>query len=244
MTAASRIKEVYVDGYARMDMLRSEDRLLKVLRLAEQLIPKNPGTRVLDVGCGDGVFALELGKILGTKEVFGVDISPNAVSAARNNHVSAEVLDLDEGDLPFELDYFDLVFCGSLIQLVLDPDHLLQELHRALSRTGYLILTFPNICAWVSRLAVILGFHPYYDRVSTKHDLGKMFRPTTRGDSTGFIRLYTLRSFEELAKIYGLKMVKCVGAREAEMAGIAGLVDGVFSQFPSLAPQIICVLVK
>ena len=52
------------------------------------------------------------------------------------------------------------------------------------------------MASWLSRIALLFGYLPYYSRVSTQYDLGKMFGKITSGKSTGFIRLFTLSSFK------------------------------------------------
>ena len=128
---SDNIKDVYAQGYSRTSSM-SEPRLDEVLRLAEKMIPPNPASRVLDIGCGDGAFALKLGTLAGTKQVFGLDISHEAAQTARQFGVTAQALDTDQSDLPYESGYFDLIYCGSLVELVFNPDHLLEEIHRVL----------------------------------------------------------------------------------------------------------------
>jgi len=245
MNKASEIKKIYIDGYARTESFKDNFRLSEVLRLVYQTVPKSP-QRILDVGCGDGVFSVELGRISKAREIFGVDISTNAVKEAINRNIKAKIFDTDEGNLPFDSDYFDFVFCGSLIECVFDPDHLLEELCRVLSRNGHLIITFPNICAWGSRLAVLLGFHPYYDLVSRRYDVGKLCIPVTKykSGSKGFVRLYTPNSFAQLASMYGAKIIKFRGARESTMPAFMSFVDRLLSKIPSFAFQVICLAVK
>lgn len=67
------------------------------------------GRSVADLGCGNGIFAIGA-SILGAKEVFGLDIDPEAVKVARAN---AERLGLnitfDEGDVTEARGKFDTV---------------------------------------------------------------------------------------------------------------------------------------
>ena len=162
------------------------------------------------------------------------------------NGIKASVLDTDQMRLPFENEYFDFIFCGSLIELVLDPDYLLEELYRVLSKRGHLIITFPNLCAWASRIAVFLGFHPFFDLVSRRYEVGKIFIPARKYKdlSKGFIRLYTSRSFKQLAGMYGFKVVKNCGAGESSMPTFLQPIDKLLSKVPSLAFHIISVLKK
>lgn len=239
------IKEIYASGYSKTAWLNNNLRIIEVLSLIDHFIPKNP-ERILDVGCGDGFLSAELGKISGAKQVFGIDISPAAVKDALGYGIKATALDTDEESLPYEDAYFDFIFCGGLIELVLDPDHLLKELYRLLKERGYLIMTFPNLGAWASRIAVLFGYQPYYSIVSRLYDVGKLLIPLSKYEnlSKGFVRLYNLYSFRQLVGKYGFKIVKTRGAGENTIPFFMRFVDMVFSIIPSLSFQVICVLRK
>lgn len=86
------------------------------LRSAEKAILSNlpHGSKILDLGCGSGRFsvgAAELGF-----NVTGVDITPEAIQAAKNrakdsNTPNAYFLVGDMTELPFKDEEFDYVFC-------------------------------------------------------------------------------------------------------------------------------------
>ena len=243
MKKIQSIKQVYNIGYVKGVTTKHDLRLDKVLKILKKMKLKAV-QRILDVGCGDGFFTLKLTQQLKAKETFGIDISAAAVAEALKRNIKASVLDIDESDLPYTSNYFHFIFCGNLIEVVLDPDHLLAELNRVLSPQGYLIITFPNLCAWASRIAVLLGFHPYFDRISRKYDLGKMFRPCTRRDSTGHINLYTLRSFQQLTKIYGFDIIKVYGGYANSLPKAMQIIDKIFCNLPHLAFHIISIMKK
>lgn len=240
MEKSKEIKQIYHNGYAKMSNFKYDFRLFKVMKLAEKFVPSYP-ERILDVGCGDGYFTQELGEKLKAKEIYGIDFSPNAAEEAIRRNIKAQALDIDEADLPFESDYFDFIYCGGLIELVLDPDHLLIELARVLSKDGRLIITFPNLGAWASRIAVLLGFQPYFDLVSRRYEVGKMFIQARKLKklSKGFVRLYTARSFKQLAGMYGLRIIKFYGAGESSMPVLLHFLDRIASRAPSLAFHVI-----
>jgi len=60
---------------------------LKVLSLLE----RNPNARVLDIGCSSGEFTLEVGKAIGTKELYGVDLNKEAVKSARKKRNKSDL---------------------------------------------------------------------------------------------------------------------------------------------------------
>ncbi len=238
-----KVKHVYEKGYASMDKLEGDLRLKKVLDITQNLHMKEV-KNILDIGCGDGYYTLELNNILQAKNIYGIDISAAAVKQAKKNGITAEVLDIDEKDLPYKNNFFDYVYCGSLIELVLNADHLLTEIHRVLKPTGHLVISFPNIAAWASRISLSLGYLPFYSRLSTQYDLGKIDGAIKKGQSTGFIRLFTLHAFKHLAKQYKLRAVSVAGAPEKALPFPLRFIDKIMSKKPSLAFQVICVMQK
>ena len=107
--------------YARTGKL--DTRLKKVIKIFSGYT----FDRILDVGCGDGCFARLLGEASKVKEVYGVEISSEAVELATENGVKAFQLDLQREDFPFQDNYFDAIFCGEIIEHMFDPDRFLMR---------------------------------------------------------------------------------------------------------------------
>jgi methionine biosynthesis protein MetW len=111
-----------------------------------------PGSRVLDVGCGEGGL-LEL--LVREKEVDGrgLEISPEGVSACL-----ARGLAVVQGDADRDLDYFpakafDYVILSQTLQTVLRPRHVLAELLRIADQA---IVSLPNFGYWRVRIDLLL----------------------------------------------------------------------------------------
>lgn len=82
-----------------------------ILRELAELLP--PASRILDVGCGYGRIAVFLGAA--GHAVWGLDVSPAMIEAAKANAAMAE-LDIPFAvgsmtDLPFDAASFDVVLC-------------------------------------------------------------------------------------------------------------------------------------
>lgn len=230
------IKQHYYDGFSMNQSEVTLPRMKKVLEVINQ-INRNNTSRILDMGCGDGTFTQSIMKALNPQQTYGIDISPVASKKASQLEIDSKALDIDNDNLPFENNYFDFIYCGGLIELVCEPDHLLEELHRVLSSDGFLIITHSNICSWGSRLAVLLGYHPFYDRISRRYDLGKMLIPLSKGASTGFIRMYTPRSFKQMMALYNFQVLKTIGAEEPALPGFLRKLDSFLSKYPPIAFQ-------
>ena len=98
--------------------------------------------RIVDVGCGDGILALELSR-RGAQAV-GVDVSEEMVSAARKRAKEGghDVhLDIAQAEaLPFETASFDVVVAVTVLCFVKDAAVALKEMVRVLKPGGRLIV--------------------------------------------------------------------------------------------------------
>jgi len=54
-------------------------------------VPVTPTVKILDVGCGSGIWAKELAEALPTAQVMGVDLSPTVLPGRHPENLSFEV---------------------------------------------------------------------------------------------------------------------------------------------------------
>ncbi len=205
---AMKKAEWYRDWYSRMPSKKEglPDRLNKVLRI----FANHNFHRILDIGCGDGNFSLLLKEASQAEEVYGVDISSKAVELANAAGIKTFQTDIDEEPLPFEKDSFDAIFCGEVIEHLLDPDHLLDEIHRTLKTSGIAIITTPNLAAWYNRIVLLFGFQPYYLDVSYRHCVGRIWG--FGKELGGHLRLFTYRALKELLMLHRFKIIRVIGS--------------------------------
>jgi SAM-dependent methyltransferase len=98
--------------------------------------------RILDLGCGSGEATLRLAAMFpGAETVFGVDLMPELLAAARLRELPAQPsVVFEQGDgfaLRFPDAHFDLVVCRHVTQLVPDAQRLLAEIQRVLKPGGW-----------------------------------------------------------------------------------------------------------
>lgn len=127
------------------------------------------GKRVLDIGCYDGVVGREI--LVHQNEVYGIDISENAIRSAQAKDLDVCIADVDAG-LPFRRQSFDEVIAGEVIEHVSDPDGLIEEIRRVLTSRGYLIVSTPNLASLGRRLLLFLGRNPLVETRSTEETAG------------------------------------------------------------------------
>jgi 2-polyprenyl-3-methyl-5-hydroxy-6-metoxy-1,4-benzoquinol methylase len=105
-------------------------------------LPASEKGKLLDVGCGSGLFMEEMRKVGWI--VNGVEPDPNAVAIAREQFS----LDVRQGllaEADYEPNTFDCVHLAHVIEHVYDPTALLKDCLRVLKPGGLLVVTTPNI---------------------------------------------------------------------------------------------------
>lgn len=151
----------------------------------------SPGSRVLDIGCGDGALMAEL---VSRSEVDarGLEIDAELVErcVARGLSVVQGDADRDLADYPDKT--FDYAILSQTLQTAARPDHMLDQLLRV-GRQAF--VSFPNFAHWRTRAALMFG--------------GRM--PVTRAlpvswYATQNIHHVTIDDFRELAREKGARI--------------------------------------
>jgi trans-aconitate methyltransferase len=119
---------------------------------ALELLAPQPGERILDLGCGDGVLTAKL-QSLGC-DVLGVDASAAQVEAAKKLGVAARTTDGE--NLPFESE-FDAVFSNAALHWMSNnPDAVIAGVHRALRPGGRFVAEMGGVnCVVKIRTALV-----------------------------------------------------------------------------------------
>jgi len=131
----------YVHGYGT----REQERLVEQAehwrhRLITNGTMLEPGTRLLEVGCGVGAVLAVLGQEFPGIILSGVDIEPTQLAFARGHlertGVEATLVEADARALPFADQSFDHVWMMWLLEHVPDPPEVLREARRVLAPGG------------------------------------------------------------------------------------------------------------
>ena len=121
-----------------------------------ELLDAQPGERILDLGCGDGVLTAKL-QSLGC-DVLGVDASAAQVEATRKLGVPARTIDGE--NLPFEGE-FDAVFSNAALHWMRNnPNAVIAGVHKALRPGGRFVAEMGGAhCVQKIRTALIAALN-------------------------------------------------------------------------------------
>lgn len=163
------------------------------LEVIAGLVP--PGSRVLDLGCGDGALLAHLRDTRGCRG-FGIEIDDAQVAACIRRDVKVLQLNLEEGLKLFDDASFDVVLQLETLQHLRNAETMLRETARV-GRIG--IVSFPNFAHWPNRVRVASGRMPV-----TKAMPYEWY-------DTPNIRVGTYADFEVLARKNGLTVLDSFG---------------------------------
>ena len=177
--------------------------VLATMQAIAQLVPM--GSRVLDLGCGDGALLAYLQKNRNCTG-YGIEIDDANVLACVQRGVNVVQLNLDEGLALFDDASFDVVLQIDTLQHLRNAEVMLRETARV-GRLG--IVAFPNFAHWPNRLSILLGRMPVTRRL-----------PYQWYDTPN-IRVGTHADLRELALHNGLKVQDSFGMQEGRIVRFA-----------------------
>lgn len=153
------------------------------------------GSKILDLGCGDGYLFKQLTdekKVTGV----GIEIDQNNVIKTMERGLSVIQADIDKGLKQFGDKTFDFAILNQTLQSTEHPDFVLDEMLRVSKKA---IVAFPNFAYWRVR------FYLFF--------IGKM--PKSKAlpyewYNTPNIHLHTIEDFFEFCKSRGITIIESV----------------------------------
>ena len=169
------------------------------LRAIASLVPS--GSRVLDLGCGDGALLAHLQQERGCTG-YGIEFDDANVLACVRRGVNVLQLNLEDGLAIFEDNSFDVVLQIDTLQHLRNAEVMLRETAR-IGKQG--VVAFPNFAHWPNRLSILQGRMPVTKRL-----------PYQWYDTPN-IRVGTFKDFELLALKNKLNILDSFGLQNGQV---------------------------
>lgn len=177
------------------DALRAKGLLSDYSRIVTLV---EPGSRVLDLGCGNGELLARLIQERGVRGM-GVEIKPEAVVECIHKGLSVFQGNIDEGLADYGDASYDYVILNQTLQVIRHPAFVVEEMLRVGRRA---IVSFPNFAHSHVRWQLLFR--------------GRMPRTTKlpfEWFDTPNIHLVTIRDFEEFCKKRRIRILRKLALR-------------------------------
>ena len=159
-----------------------------------------PGSKVLDLGCGNGTLLRHLQNNKNTTG-YGLELNPDLVAECIDNGVNVIQTNLDKGLNSFDSNSFDYVVLSLTLQAMRNPNRLLEEMLRVGTQG---IVTFPNFAYWKNRFQIALS-----GKMPVSHELPYKWYNTPN------IHLCTINDFESLCEQLGFEIESSVAVHSS-----------------------------
>src|SRR5215831_971962 len=178
----------------------------------ETIIAQIPfGSRVLDLGCGDGRLLAQLRDRHGAS-VQGIELDRRGIIGALRNGVPVVHADLDRGLSGFPDRAFDFAVLSQTLQQVRHPRVILQEMLRVARQS---LVVVPNFGYWRVRLGLLL-----WGRAPVTPSLPYEWYDTP---NLHFMSMYDFRKLVEVVKGRIVKELPMLKGRAVDRAWAANL---------------------
>ncbi len=173
----------------------------KIVRTETHKILKNIHGKILDVGCGNGIFLLKaVADYPEQFSTFGVDMDFAALENAKlvfmdNGQSPDRFIQGNAYHLPFGNDTFDAVFCiNTLVNLapISIIESLIRELHRVCKKGNYIIFDYRN--AHNPAISIMYKMNRLTNSLSTFAYKWKQFKPLVKELNVKLVSLIPLGS--------------------------------------------------
>lgn len=187
-----------------------------------QFVPRGI-KRTLEFGCGQGNFSELLKKNMGV-EAWAIEIDESAAGQAQNKIDRVINADVHEGILQVPDNYFDCIFFLDILEHLLNPYKLLEDVKKKLTPGGKVIVSVPNVRYWsVFRKYIWSGDWEYKEK-------GVM-------DIT-HLRFFTRKSIFKMFISSGYQIDQCVGINKTSRSSFKCFTFLTFGRFSDCAyPQ-------
>ena len=182
------------------------------------LEPSQEEMSLLDCGCDDGEWTLQLGARIGAARLCGIEIVDERRQAALQKGILAKPGDLNE-PFPFGDEQFEIVHANQVIEHLKETDSFIQEIWRTLRPRGYAVICTENLSSWHNIVSLVFGWQPFsLTNVSGKrfqignplaihHDVAPSNPPSWQHS-----RVFAYRGLKEIFAIHGFSIERVEGS--------------------------------
>jgi ubiquinone/menaquinone biosynthesis C-methylase UbiE len=188
--------EVMVRKYNPEDYIFRSNSLVKFVELMrfkkiKDLLQLTNDDHFLDIGCGSGYLLNQAA----CKQGIGVDISDLMVKTAGENcknNGKKFIVQSDAENLPFKNRSFNKIVSTEVIEHILHPKALLEEIVRVSKKNTVIVISIPNekYINWIKNLLFSLRVHKLLFR--------KNYRPSRRMEDEWHLHIFDIKKFKEL----------------------------------------------
>ena len=145
-----------------------------------------PQMRVLDAGCGSGIFSIYLAQK--NCIVTGIDGSEKMIELCKKySHTKNLIISFQQVILPFEnIDNFekqDVILCSSVLEYIIDYEIVIQQFKELLNSNGILIISMPNKDSWYRKIEKYIfkltgkpAYYQYIQHILSEKDFSKRLK--------------------------------------------------------------------
>ena len=166
---------------------------------------------MLDLGCGDGRWTIEVARHVQATEIHGIEMSEAAAVRARARGINVRVADLSDPLDVYDDGGFDVIHTNQVIEHVRDTDCFMREIRRLLRPDGYALVSTNNLSSWHNIASLVFGWQPMPCNVSDLVNVGNPLGPFDHREDACcgqmHLRVFTARALTELADYHGLRAV-------------------------------------
>ena len=173
---------------------------------------------LLDCGCDDGEWTLQLKHRIGNAQLFGIEVVDERRKLAVEKGIDAHPASLNE-QFPFTDDQFDAVHANQVIEHLADTDTFIKEIYRVLKPGGYAVICTENLASWHNIFALFFGWQPFSlaNVCETKFQVGNPLaihagEETFYPKSWQHLRVFAYRGLREIFTEHGFWVDSYVGS--------------------------------
>jgi SAM-dependent methyltransferase len=199
--------------------------------ILSSLEPSERPVSLLDCGCDDGEWTLELGRRIGNARLFGIEIVEERRRLALQKGLDARSGDLNRG-FPFSDGSVDVVHANQVIEHLADTDRFVGEIWRVLKPNGYAVVCTENLASWHNIFALLLGWQPFsLSNVSeTRFQIGNPLaihsgESSTNPKSWQHSRVFAYLGLKDIFVGHGFEIVHCEGSGYYPLPNLFGKLD-------------------